>query len=60
MAKKIKQPIDRWVAITGLLCLVGIQMAAWYMGKNGLVTGTVMFLIGGILGLNLPQVKFIK
>ena len=38
------------IAVTGLICLTGLQLYAWYTGHNGVVFATTSAIFGGIIG----------
>jgi hypothetical protein len=49
--------------IAGIICLVGLQVAAWVLNKNGTITGFVFAGIGALIvygtgkGLNIIKQK---
>lgn len=38
------------IGVVGLLCLTGLQGAAWYSGHNGMVFALISAGIGAIIG----------
>jgi len=56
MTKKI----DKWVLITGLLCITGLELAALSQGIDGKVLTAVIAIIAFVLGIKLPTPKILK
>ena len=38
------------IAMTGLLCLTGLQLYPWYTGHDGVVFATTSAIFGAIIG----------
>jgi len=48
------------IAVTGLFCLTGLQIYAWYSGHNGVVYATTSAIFGAIIGTYFNIKKTIK
>jgi len=58
MAKK--KQIDWRIVVTGLACLTVLECFAMSMGINGTLLKIVLIVIAGVIGVTIPQPKFIK
>jgi len=38
------------IGMTALVCLTGLQLAAWYMGHDGMVFATTSAIFGAVVG----------
>lgn len=52
--------IDKSIVITGILCVTGLELAAMYMGYNGVILTAVIAVIAGAVGLSQKKPKFLK
>ena len=55
-----KQKIDYRIAITAILCLTALELAAMHYGINGTMRTIIFSLIAGITGLTMPTPKILK
>lgn len=56
-----KEKIIDWrISVTAILCLSVLELSAMYHGINGTMRTIIFMLITGIVGVGLPQPKFMK
>lgn len=56
----MKQKIDKWIVMTGLVCLTAAEIYALSQGINGTVFSLFAMIVGAAIGVAIPKEKFIK
>ena len=55
MSKKKKEGMDWKVLITGIICLTALEIYALSQGINGMIFTIVIAIIGGAIGVTIPN-----
>ena len=55
MAKKTKNKIDWRIVCTGLICISALEAYALSVGINGTLLKVVLIVIGGVIGVSIPN-----
>jgi len=53
----MKKKIDWRIVCIGLVCLTVAECFALYLGHNGTMLKIFMVIVGGTIGLTMPQIK---